>query len=860
MLHVEGTHAASPSSSSSALSVSMPTRTSIIYSRSRSRSIKNGPTHEHSRDVNMLGRIRGGGLFGGGPNLNSNWNSNEGSKANKGNHDAEENDNSATGSGSSSGAGKGNGMASFLSGGISNANANGDGDDRHSQERNRNILNGGDDDDGDESDQEELRMERMPEAWSAREHQRRIRQKLHRQQQRQHHNLQQQYGTAAATILQGLGSSRQLINLTLTGVQFGLCFYLVKAIWTAIVEVVDELNDSTGGGGSGGPGGGLFGVGGDDYDSPYLKSDVVDSATFALVTERVKEAQQKQRELQKQHQAQLGLQNEEHGHGNGNGDESGKDGQDSSSSTSTSKSRTRHSPFVSELAMRLSASGLPLVSPNDTNAYGSKTANSSSSSLSSNTSTRGANNSKHKIKSVRSILKSLTRSEGKLLASTLLASPVPTHMHDAEERSTKLVGIWEGIGGIEDAKEGLMDLVFPLMEQHNSMMKQAFSTNSENDNGENLNGDADGNQDQTKDVSEVDSLNNDDLLSAYYGGLLHNPPGVLLYGPPGCGKTMLCRALASTANARFLCVTPSTLLRKYVGETNINVKALFTLARKISPCIIFIDELEGLFRERKSSGSEEHEVNRELKTELMQHWDGINSNSDGDGIIIIGATNRPFDVDSAFLRRMPRSFFVGLPDRNARVQILTSMLSNVPLHGDFNMNYLADATAEYTPSDMKEVLRTAALFPLREARTSMLQNSSNGNTQRRPMLRPLETRDVAEACRRVAPTQLTNEYRLSLMNFAAKASGRGHQSSQQPPFGESADDAYSNHNNHHHHNSFDNAAHQHRSPTSAYVSDFSTFGGKNSSHPGEASNDYLYQDSSDEYDDDSYDSYDDHNF
>eukprot|EP01083_Nonionella_stella_P256311 878658_1 len=86
-----------------------------------------------------------------------------------------------------------------------------------------------------------------------------------------------------------------------------------------------------------------------------------------------------------------------------------------------------------------------------------------------------------KIKSVRSILKSLTRSEGKLLASTLLASPVPTDMHDAEERSNKLVRMWEGIGGVEDAKEGLMDLVFPLMEQHNSMMKQAFSTSSDND-------------------------------------------------------------------------------------------------------------------------------------------------------------------------------------------------------------------------------------------------------------------------------------------------------------------------------------------------------------------------------------------
>lgn len=227
---------------------------------------------------------------------------------------------------------------------------------------------------------------------------------------------------------------------------------------------------------------------------------------------------------------------------------------------------------------------------------------------------------------------------------------------------------------------------------------------------------------------------------------------------------MIVRALAMTANARFLCVSPSTLLRKYVGETNINVRALFSLAQKISPCIIFIDEVEGLFRERRTSGGEEHEVSRELKTEFMQLWDGIHKSNEG--VIIVGATNRPFDVDSALLRRMPRSFYVGLPDENARRSIIKGILQDVPTAPNFSIDQVVVALSGYSPSDIKEVMRTAALFPLREAR-SQLFKSNKVPQYKLPKLRALETSDVLQACMKVSPTQLTQEYTSLLRSFTS---------------------------------------------------------------------------------------------
>jgi len=302
--------------------------------------------------------------------------------------------------------------------------------------------------------------------------------------------------------------------------------------------------------------------------------------------------------------------------------------------------------------------------------------------------------------SVERVLLSLTRSEANLLQQCLWTLP-----NEATSFAT--------IAGLQSIKHSLLDLVWTLKSNSSPRHKK---------------------------------LNP-------YSHLVEHPPGILLYGPPGCGKTMLVKALAASTQLPCLVVTPSVLLRKYVGDTNLQVRALFSLAQKLSPCILCIDELDGLFRERSST---EHDVSRDLKTEFLQWWDGIAS----DGrILIVGATNRPFEVDSAVLRRMPQSYFVGLPNYEARKQFLSSLLGNIPTSTDLQLHPLAAETEGYTPSDLKQVVRMAiTMGPIREARFSL-------------KYRPLSMKDVGQARAIVSPTPLTPGYRAALTDYAQRNSG-----------------------------------------------------------------------------------------
>lgn len=199
-----------------------------------------------------------------------------------------------------------------------------------------------------------------------------------------------------------------------------------------------------------------------------------------------------------------------------------------------------------------------------------------------------------------------------------------------------------------------------------------------------------------------------DLFSGT-SGLLGAPKGVLLYGPPGTGKTMLAKALAKESGATFINMHVSTLTNKWFGESNKLVSALFGLARKLQPTIVFIDEIDSFLRERASS---DHEAMAMMKAEFMTLWDGLTSSTDR--ILVLGATNRPADIDAAILRRMPKRYAVSLPDSVQRKKILSIMLANVPCAPNFDLGDIVRKTEGYSGSDLKELCRAAAMVPVRE--------------------------------------------------------------------------------------------------------------------------------------------------
>lgn len=198
-------------------------------------------------------------------------------------------------------------------------------------------------------------------------------------------------------------------------------------------------------------------------------------------------------------------------------------------------------------------------------------------------------------------------------------------------------------------------------------------------------------------------------LFAAHLSLIKSPKGVLFHGPPGCGKTMLAKAIAKESGAFFLLIRMSTIMDKWYGESNKIVDAIFSLANKLQPCIIFIDEIDSFLRDRSSN---DHEVSAVIKAEFMTLWDGLKANG---RIIVMGATNRKDDIDAAFLRRLPKTFAVSKPNYTQRKSILSKILKDAETDDDdFDLDALVSLTRGYSGSDLMEMCREAAILPVRE--------------------------------------------------------------------------------------------------------------------------------------------------
>ena len=196
-----------------------------------------------------------------------------------------------------------------------------------------------------------------------------------------------------------------------------------------------------------------------------------------------------------------------------------------------------------------------------------------------------------------------------------------------------------------------------------------------------------------------------------FTGLRGPPKGLLLFGPPGTGKTLIGKCIACQSGATFFSISASSLTSKFVGEGEKLVRTLFAVARCHQPAVIFMDEIDSLLSKRTDS---EHEASRRIKTEFLVQLDGAGTTGEADRLLVVGATNRPNEIDEAARRRLVKRLYIPLPDGAARARIVRRLLV------DFSHN-LTEAefdeirawTKGYSGADMANLCKEASLGPIR---------------------------------------------------------------------------------------------------------------------------------------------------
>lgn len=231
--------------------------------------------------------------------------------------------------------------------------------------------------------------------------------------------------------------------------------------------------------------------------------------------------------------------------------------------------------------------------------------------------------------------------------------------------------------------------------------------------------------------------------------------GVLLYGPPGCGKTLLARATAGECEARFINVPTTDVLDKYIGEPERKLAAIFEDARRETPCVLFFDELEALAGKR-GSGSTRYEMS--IVSTFLAELDGFAQNNEG--VLILAATNMPWAVDPAFRRsgRFDRLLFVPPPDKVAREEILRLQLAQRPVDPALNPGSIAKQTTGFSGADLGNLVDTAADFAIEESIEAGGEVAINAE-------------HLKEALEEVKPT--TAEWLTTARNFAKYGNSGG---------------------------------------------------------------------------------------
>jgi len=220
------------------------------------------------------------------------------------------------------------------------------------------------------------------------------------------------------------------------------------------------------------------------------------------------------------------------------------------------------------------------------------------------------------------------------------------------------------------------------------------------------------------------------------------PRGILLFGPPGTGKTTLAAAVANEVDAEFLYVDAALIMSKWLGEAEKNVKKLFDYARERArdgtPVIIFIDEIDALL------GVHMNEVGGEVRVrnQFLKEMDGIQDKSGKLHVYVIGATNKPWKLDEPFIRRFQKRIYVPLPDKKARRKMLEILTRNIRLASDVDLDKLAEMLEGYSGSDIRDIVQNAYIRTVRE----LFERGGNGEP------RPVSMGDFREVLKHRRPS------------------------------------------------------------------------------------------------------------
>lgn len=248
----------------------------------------------------------------------------------------------------------------------------------------------------------------------------------------------------------------------------------------------------------------------------------------------------------------------------------------------------------------------------------------------------------------------------------------------------------------------------------------------------------------------------------YFTGLLTPWKGILLFGPPGTGKTMLAKAVATECKTTFFNISASSVVSKWRGDSEKLVKVLFELARHHAPSTIFLDEIDAIISQRGGEGRSEHEASRRLKTELLIQMDGLTRTDEL--VFVLAATNIPWELDAAMLRRLEKRILVPLPEPEARRSMLEELLPSQPDEEKLPYDLLVERTEGFSGSDIRLLCKEAAMQPLRRVMALLEERQEVVPEDDLPKVGPIRHEDVEIALKNTRPSAHLHAHRYEKFN------------------------------------------------------------------------------------------------